>query len=228
VFFAAAASGFAPDGFDSAGSVDVATRGVEVDASGADVGFTAAGAGVEVVAGAATGGIDTGCAFGASAPAADGATEGAGMPMSVVLPDGERDGMLEAPGGLDVSGRGGDDATGRGASELGADRVGLDGRGGFDDGARGGLELDAGRGGVVTVLVGAALGLPAAIGADGGGVLLARSGGVALGRAGGALLGRSRAVMLGRGGGVVLATGAGSSPQASSTSSSFSLIPWRL
>lgn len=120
----------------------------------------AAGAGVDVVAGAATGGMDTGCVFGAPPPAA-GATDGAGMPINVVLLDWECGATLETPGGLAVSGRGGGvvEARGRGASELGEDRNGLlDGRGGFDDDGRGGLELVAGRGGVVTVLLGGVLG----------------------------------------------------------------------
>ncbi len=233
VLFASDASGFALDDWVSTrGGEEVATGAVDVDTAAVELGagVTTADAAVEVVgAGAATGGMDTGCTFGASPPAA-GATEGAGMPMSVVLFDCERGAMLEAPGGLDVSGRGGDEATGRGAKELGAERSGLEGRGGLDEGGRGGLELDAGRGGVLTALLGGVLGgLAAPVCADGDGALLAGSRGVVLGRASGTLLDRSRGVVLGRAGGVVLARGAaGSSPQASSTSSSFSLIPWRL
>lgn len=196
--------------------------------------MTEAGGGVEPKRGV-TGGTDTACGFGAAAPAG-GATDGAGMPISVALVDTARGEVLGAAGGLDVIGRGGLVVSGRGAFALGAGRGGadegrdgtddgragigdgrdgLDGRGGFDE-ARGALELGAGRGGTLTTLLGGVLaGFSGVACADCAGVLLARAGGVLLARAGGALLGTGAA---------------GSSPQASSTSSSFSLslIPSRL
>ncbi|HTQ05556.1 MAG TPA: hypothetical protein VMI54_16955 [Polyangiaceae bacterium] len=156
--------------------------------------------------------------------------------MSVVLLSPGRGDMLGEAGGLDVRGRGGADATGRGALVLGV------GRGGFDDGrsafgveGRGGFELGAGRGGALVTFAGGALtgvvlaGFGEATGVDAAGAVLARGEGALLTRGGGVVLAAAGGVVFARAGGVVLATGAaGSSPQASSTSSSFSLIPSRL